>query len=296
MAAESRKRAVALIPPPTNARQLREFLGSAGFCRLWILGFAEMTAPLYPLTKAAALFAWGQEQQQAFDKIKHALLSAPALSLPDTTKSFTLYIDERKHIAKGVLIQKLGPWKRPVAYFSKKLDNVVASWPPCLRMIAAVATLVKDSDKFTLGQPLTVATPHAIETVIRQPPDRWGSQMPESPTIRNTPNAFELTPYEIVYGGPPPMADLLGPGIDSYATSSSLQARLRVLQLIQNQIWKPLAEVYQSKAPVVAHPFQIGDSVYVHRHQSRTLEPHWKGPYTVLLTTPTGLKATPIHL
>ncbi|KAL6085639.1 hypothetical protein STEG23_029151 [Scotinomys teguina] len=40
-------------------------------------------------------------------------------------------------------------------------------------MIAAVVTLVKDSDKLTLGQPLTVMTPHAIETVIRQPPDQW---------------------------------------------------------------------------------------------------------------------------
>ncbi|KAL6031041.1 hypothetical protein STEG23_030503 [Scotinomys teguina] len=40
-------------------------------------------------------------------------------------------------------------------------------------MIAAVATLVKDSDKLTLGQPLTVMAPHAIETVIQQPPDRW---------------------------------------------------------------------------------------------------------------------------
>ncbi|KAL6061923.1 hypothetical protein STEG23_031542 [Scotinomys teguina] len=40
-------------------------------------------------------------------------------------------------------------------------------------MIAAVATLVKDSDNLTLGQPLTVMAPHAIQTIIRQPPDRW---------------------------------------------------------------------------------------------------------------------------
>ncbi|KAL6086702.1 hypothetical protein STEG23_022237 [Scotinomys teguina] len=40
-------------------------------------------------------------------------------------------------------------------------------------MIATVTTLVKDSDKLTLGQPLMVMAPHAIETVIRQPPDRW---------------------------------------------------------------------------------------------------------------------------
>jgi hypothetical protein len=32
-------------------RQFREFLGTEGFCRLWIPDFAECEAPLYPLPK-----------------------------------------------------------------------------------------------------------------------------------------------------------------------------------------------------------------------------------------------------
>lgn len=58
------------------------------------------------------------------------LLEALALILPDIYKPFHFYVDKNNSIAKGVLIQPLGPWKRPVAYLSKKLDLVAQGWPP----------------------------------------------------------------------------------------------------------------------------------------------------------------------
>ncbi|KAM4878018.1 uncharacterized protein RHO17_007356 [Thomomys bottae] len=170
---EARKQAIMNIPAPKGPKQMREFLGTAGFCWLWIPGFAEMAAPLYPLTKTGTLYVWGQEQQLAFDQIKEALLRAPALGLPDLTKPFELFVDEKQGYAKGVLTQKLGPWRRPVAYLSKKLDPVASGWPPCLRMVAAIAILIKDSGKLTMGQPTTILAPHAVEALVKQPPDRW---------------------------------------------------------------------------------------------------------------------------
>ena len=44
-------------------------------------------------------------------------------------------------------------------------------------MIAATALMVKDADKLTMGQELHVTTPHAIERVLKQPPDRWISNV-----------------------------------------------------------------------------------------------------------------------
>lgn len=85
-------------------------MGTAGFCRLWIPGFAELAAPLYPLTRDKQPFAWGNKEQQAFDTITTVLTSAPALGLPDVTKPFHLVIAVicRQAVFLGVTFSTLG--------------------------------------------------------------------------------------------------------------------------------------------------------------------------------------------
>ena len=98
--------------------------------------------------------------------IKQALLKVPALGLPDASRPFHLYVAENRGIAKGVLTQRLGPWKHPVAYRSKKLDPVTSAWPACLWIMVAVAVL--GADKLTLGQNLVISVMHILESVVHQ--------------------------------------------------------------------------------------------------------------------------------
>ena len=110
--------------------------------------------------------------KQAFQTLRRALLEAPAVALPNPNKSFQLFVDEKQGIGKGGLMEQWGPWKRPVAYLSKRLDPVASGWPPCLHIIAVPALLVRDADKLTYGQQLWVYTPHTIEGVLKQPPGK----------------------------------------------------------------------------------------------------------------------------
>ena len=108
-------------------------MGAIGYCHLWILGFAELAKPLRELTRGKeGNITWTEKGNQAFEALEAALVSAPALALPNLETPFQLFVAENGGIAKGVLSQALGPWRRPVAYLSKRLDPVASGWPACL--------------------------------------------------------------------------------------------------------------------------------------------------------------------
>ncbi|PKU35728.1 rna-directed dna polymerase from mobile element jockey- hypothetical protein [Limosa lapponica baueri] len=102
----------------------------AGWCRLWIPNFGLLAKPLYEAVKGPGdLLERTPECQQGFDQLTLALMKAPALDLPNLSKSFELFVHERGRLALGVLTQYLGDWKRPVGYFSKQLDKASPQEP-----------------------------------------------------------------------------------------------------------------------------------------------------------------------
>lgn len=73
----------------------------------------------------------------------------------------------------GVLAQKLRPYRRAVAYFSKQLEEASKGYPGCLRAVAAVVMNIKDARKFTLGQKITVLVSRVVSAVLEQKGAHW---------------------------------------------------------------------------------------------------------------------------
>ncbi|XP_034270661.2 uncharacterized protein LOC117664045 [Pantherophis guttatus] len=170
-----RKEAICRLPTPRTKRDLRGFLGAAGFCRIWIPNFSLLAKPLYEATRGSDRepLLWRKEEQKSFSSLKHALMQAPSLGLPDLDKPFQLFVDTKHNVAVGVLTQRLGTWHRPVAYLSKQLDPVARGWPACLKAVAGTALLTQESSKLTFGQELEIQTPHALKAVLETKGHLW---------------------------------------------------------------------------------------------------------------------------
>lgn len=82
--------AVTNYSSPTSVKQLRRFLGMAGWYRRFVDNFASLTAPLTNLLKKGTGFHWLEEWEVAFGILKQKLSSAPILVSPDYTKPFLL--------------------------------------------------------------------------------------------------------------------------------------------------------------------------------------------------------------
>ena len=119
---EDKVSAIMSLPAPESVKDVKSFLGMAGYFRHFVQDFASISAPLAHLTKKSVKFRWCSECQDAFDKLKLALTSAPCLRLPDWDSQFILHVDWSKKAIGAVLIQKDNCGDEyPVAFASRLL-------------------------------------------------------------------------------------------------------------------------------------------------------------------------------
>ena len=85
--------AIKAMHPPVNPKQVRAFLGLVGYYRKFIKNFAKIAKPLTMLTRMDVKFEWKETHHCAFMKLKDAIIQAPILRYPDTTKPYIVYTD-----------------------------------------------------------------------------------------------------------------------------------------------------------------------------------------------------------
>jgi hypothetical protein len=91
------------LPPLTDVKSLRSFLGHAGFYRRFIKDFSKITKPLTHLLQKDVVFDFDEKCLVAFRTLKSVLVSAPINQPPDWNQPFEIMCDASDYSVGAVL-------------------------------------------------------------------------------------------------------------------------------------------------------------------------------------------------
>ncbi|MBW0555016.1 hypothetical protein O181_094731 [Austropuccinia psidii MF-1] len=140
---------VLLKPMPQNKKEIKSFLGFAGYYRQHIKDFPSIARPLYELCDKDTVFEMTVERVKAFESLRQALTTPPLLLMPDFKLPFKLYIyasgDGLGAALHQVHIIHDKPVEGPICFISKQIKPIEArygaSQMECLCLVWALEKL-----------------------------------------------------------------------------------------------------------------------------------------------------------
>ncbi|CAM9000197.1 unnamed protein product [Rhodiola kirilowii] len=136
---------IVTLPYPSTVRDIKSFLGHAGFYRRFIKDFSKKALPLSNLLQKDVPFEFNDACKEAFYELKQALTSTPFIRAPDWEQPFEIMCDASDYAVVAVLGQRAE--KRPVVihYASRTLDAAQRNY----------STTEKELDVPMIGMSLT---------------------------------------------------------------------------------------------------------------------------------------------
>ena len=160
--ADLKVQAVQQFAQPRTKKNVRQFLGLAGYYRRFIPEYASHSFYLTEATKKSApeLVAWSSDMNVEFNYLKRCVCCSPCLTLPVVGDVFILQTDASGVGVGAVLAVIRDGLEYPVAYYSRKLKprerNYSASEVECLAVISGV----RHFDAYLMTHPFTLQTDH----------------------------------------------------------------------------------------------------------------------------------------
>lgn len=115
--------------------------------------------PLYQIT-GKKTFGWNQDQEDAFERLKQALTTAPVLGLPNSVDKFVLDTDASQVAVAGVLSQIQGNQERDISYGSFALSPEQRNYCTTRQELLAVIRFTRQFRHYLLGKPFILRTDH----------------------------------------------------------------------------------------------------------------------------------------
>lgn len=152
--------AVKNFPRPKNAKNIKQFLGLAGYYRRFLPKFSNTVKPLTALLQKDQVFKWQEPQENAFVTLRDQLCEEPILQHPDFTRPFVLTTDASGYAIGGILSQgELGKDK-PIAYASRLLNKAEQNYSTIEKESLAIVYCTNHFRPYLYGNRFTIVTDH----------------------------------------------------------------------------------------------------------------------------------------
>lgn len=157
----SKVSAIKDAPTPTNVKQLKAFLGMVNYYAKYIPSLSTIATPLYKLLKKEIVFEWSSQCKQAFELIKHKLISAPILAYYDPNLPINLATDSSNYGIGCVLsqVQKDGS-EKPICYASRTLSKSELGYSVIDKEALGIIYGVRRFNQYLYGRKFTLITDH----------------------------------------------------------------------------------------------------------------------------------------
>ncbi|KAK2388948.1 hypothetical protein QL285_062585 [Trifolium repens] len=149
------------LPPPTNEKGIRSFLGHAGFYRRFIKDFSKIAKPLTNLLVKDTPFQFNDDCLNAFNILKHKLVTAPIVTAPDWSLPFEIMCDASDIVVGAVLGQRKNKLLHVIYYASHVLNLAQLNYATTEKELLAVVYAFDKFRSYLLGSKVIVYTDHA---------------------------------------------------------------------------------------------------------------------------------------
>ena len=149
------------LPTPKCVRDIRSFLGHAGFYRRFIKYFSVIARPLWNLLAKDVHFVWSQACEAAFDKLKTMLVSPPIMRSPNWNLPFEIMCDASDYDIGAALGQREDKKAFVIYYASKTLDSTQANYTTTEKEFLVVVFALEKFRSYIVVSPVTIFTDHA---------------------------------------------------------------------------------------------------------------------------------------
>lgn len=164
--------AISKVARPQTPKEIRRFLGMAGYYRNFIPNFSGISAPISDLLKnKPKKIVWTEAAEKAFISLKEKLMSEPVLANPDWNKEFTVQTDASDVAIAGILTQQFDDGEHIIAYYSRKLTACEKKYGPTDKEGLAVLESIEHFRSYIEGSHFTLVTDCSAITFIKN--SKW---------------------------------------------------------------------------------------------------------------------------